>query len=217
MADVMTFTSLRNELADAFERGQSSAIDPITYDEIPRCINRAERRIARDIKVQGLQETATGSFADGVAVVTKPTRWRQTISMNFGNGSGNNVRNILLPRSYEYITTIYPNRTTEGTPRFYADYDVDHWLIGPTPDAAYPFEVLYYAIPALLDDSNSTNWLTEVMPDVLLNAASRELAMFLKNGQRANEFEALYKSGLQGVSAEDGQKAIDRTIVRKGS
>ena len=213
----MTFTSLRDELSDAFERGQSSTSDPLVYAEIPKCINRAERRIARDIKVQGLQETATGAFATGVSVVDKPTRWRQTISINFGNGTGNNVRNVLLPRAYEFLTTVYPNRTVTGTPRYYADYDVDHWLIGPTPSAASPFEVLYYAIPAFLDETNETNWLTEVMPDVLLNAASRELAVFLKSDQRAVAFEGLYKAGLVGVTKEDAEKAIDRTTVRKGA
>lgn len=217
MADVMTFTTLRDELSDAFERGQSSTSDPLVFNEIAKCINRAERRIARDIKVQGLQETVTGSFASGVSVVAKPTRWRQTISINFGNGTGNNVRNVMLPRAYEFVTTVYPNRTTTGTPRYYADYDVDHWLIGPTPDAAYPFEALYYAVPAFLDDSNPTNWLTEVMPDVLLNAASRELAVFLKADARAASFEGLYKAGLGGVSKEDAEKAIDRTTVRKGA
>jgi len=217
MADVMTFTSLRSELADAFERGQSSTVDPIVWDEIPRCINRAERRIAREIKVQGLQETAAGSLTANVAVVAKPTRWRQTISINFGSGSGNNTRTVLLPRSYEYLMTIYPNRTTVGTPRFYADYNVDNWLIAPTPTLTAPFEVLYYAVPAFLDESNTTNWLTEVMPDVLLNAAMRELAVFLKNDQRAAGLENLYQMGLKGVSAEDAQKAIDRTIVRKGA
>jgi hypothetical protein len=217
MADVMTFATLRADVADYLERGQSEAADAVFYPQIEKCINRAERRIARDLKIQGLQATATSAFVNGTAVYAKPSNWRQTISINFGSGSGNNTRNVLQSRNYEFLTTIYPNRTSTGTPRFYADYDVDHFIIFPTPSAAAPFEILYYAQPDLLDENNGTNWLTENAPHLLLYAALSEGALFLKMIDKAQAYEQVYTQHLQGVQVEDIQKAIDRAAVRRSA
>lgn len=172
----MTFTTRRGELTDAFECGQPEADDPIVYEKIPRCINRAEWRIAYDLKVQGHQEAAVSSFTAGTAVYQKPGNWLRTISVNVGSGAGNNTRAILLPRSYEFVRTIYPDQTATGVPRWCADYGGDHWLIGPTPAASSPFEVIYYGLPEMLGEANQSNWLAEKIPHVLFNAAMFELA-----------------------------------------
>lgn len=99
MAQTMTFTTLRGELADAFERGQSETTDPVVYEKIPRCINRAERRIAFDLKVQGQQQAVVSAFVSGTPVVQKPGNWLRTISLNFGSCAGNATRTIIYPRA----------------------------------------------------------------------------------------------------------------------
>jgi len=217
MAEITNFNSLKAELADAWERGQSATTDPIVYENLGRIINRAERRIAYDIKVQGNQKIVTSSFASGTAVVTKPSDWLRTVSINFGSGTGNNTRNIIYPRSYEFIRSICPDETATGTPRWYADYDLEHWLIGPTPSASSPFEVIYYALPELLDDANQTNWVSESVPHILFAACMVEMAMFLKDDQRAAGLLSVYKDSLGAMAREDIQKVVDRAATRKAA
>lgn len=217
MAEVTTFNSLREELADAFERGQDASADPIVYENMGRIINRAERRIAYDVKVQGYQKVATSSFASGTAVVDKPGDWLRTISINFGSGTGNNTRNMIYPRSYEYIRSICPDETSTGTPRWYADYDLEHWLIGPTPSASSPFEVIYYGLPELLDDANQTNWVSETIPHILFAACMVEMAIFLKDDQRAAGLLNIYKESLGNLAKEDIQKVVDRAATRRAA
>lgn len=217
MAEVTTFTSLKAELADAMERGQDATSDPIVFENMGRIINRAERRIAYDIKVQGYQKTATSAFTSGTAVVVKPGDWLRSISMNFGSGTGDNTRNFLFPRSYEFLTSIYPDRTSTGTPRYYADYDLEHWLIGPTPSASSPFEIVYYGLPQLLDDANQSNWVSETIPHILFNACMVELALFLKDDQRAAGLLQIYKDTLGALAREDVQKVVDRAATRRAA
>lgn len=214
MAEVMTFTSLWEELADAFERGQNEVDDEVVYQNRGRIINRAERRIAYDLKVQGYETTAIAAFTINSPVVSKPGNWLRTVSINFGSGSGNNTRNFLFPRAYEFLRTVYPNDTTTGTPRFYADYDLENWLIAPTPSAASPFEVKYYGLPELLDDANQSNWLTEVVPHILFAACGVELSMFLKDDNRAAGLLNIYKESLGALAREDVQKITDRSAKR---
>ena len=84
MPAATTYTSLQDDVRLYLERG--SAADTTVFAMIPRWIGLAERRIARELKIQGFQQTVTGLLAGGTAVYDKPDRWRETISVNVGSG-----------------------------------------------------------------------------------------------------------------------------------
>lgn len=212
MPAAMTYTSLKSDVRNYLERG--SVTDPIVFEQIPRLITLGERRIARELKIQGFQTVVVTNMQANLAVYAKPDRWRDTISINIGTGAGNNNRTPVFPRSYEYIRNYWPNETNTGTPAFYADYDYSHWLFGPTPDAAYPMEILYYELPPLLDDATETNWLTEFAPNVLLYAALVEATPFVKDDQRVQLWQGYYDRALSALNGEDLQKILDRASVR---
>jgi hypothetical protein len=101
-------------------------------------------------------------------------------------------------------------------PLYYADYDYQHWIFAPTPNAKdLPFEALYWQLPPLLDDANQTNWLTEYAPNLLLYAALLESAPFLKDDGRINTWQGLYDRALQALNGEDIRKIVDRQLVRQ--
>jgi hypothetical protein len=214
MVQTTTFTTLQEDIRRYLERGFTLASDAIVYEQIPRLINLAERRIARELKVQGLINVVTSSLQPGLAVYPKPDRWRSTVSFNFGSGDQNNEYNQLFPRDYEYVRSYWPDRTQTGFPLFYADYDYSNWIIAPTPDAAYPFEVLVYQLLPLLDDSNQTNWLTEYAPQVLLYATLLEATPFLKNDDRIPVWQQMYDRSTQALNGEDLSKILDRSARR---
>ena len=74
-----------------------------------------------------------------------------------------------------------PNPSTTGSPRFYASFDVDNFIVAPTPDSSYSVELHYYYRPASLttDDSGST-WISTNAPDALLYASLVEAYTFMK-------------------------------------
>ena len=211
MAQTTTFTTLKEDIRRYLERGFTLASDAIVYEQIPRLINLAERRIARELKVQGLINVITSTMSPGLAVYPKPDRWRTTVSFNFGIG---NEYNQLFPRSYEYVRSYWPDRSQTDVPLFYADYDYNNWIISPTPDQAYPFEVLIYQLPPLLDDANQSNWLTEYAPQVLLYASLLEATPFLKNDERIPVWQQMYDRAAQALNGEDLSKILDRSARR---
>jgi hypothetical protein len=215
MATTMTFTTLQEDVRRYLERGNSYASDPVVYEQIPRLINLAERRISRELKVQGFINVVTGTLAVGQAVYPKPDRWRDTVSVNIGTGAQNNTRKVVFSRAYEYLLSYWPDRTATEEPIFYSDYDYDHWLIAPTPDAEYPFEILYYEIPPLLDDVVQTNWLTEYAPQLLLYGTLLEATPFLKNDERIPVWQSMYDRAAAMLNGEDLAKILDRSAVRK--
>lgn len=215
MPTTMTFETLKDDVRRYLERGGSMASDPIVYEQIPRLINLAERRIARELKVQGMIVPILAELVAGQCVYDKPDRWRDTVSMNIGTGTALEDRKVLFPRSYEYLRTYWPGEDSRGEPVFYADYDYNHWLIAPTPDAAYPLEILFYQLPALLDDTVQTNWLTEYAPQLLLYGTLMEATPFLKADDRIPIWQSMYDRAAAMLNGEDLAKILDRSAVRK--
>jgi hypothetical protein len=215
MATTMTFTTLKQDVQRYLERGNTLASDPIVFEQIPRLINLAERRIARELKVEGFINVVTGTLSAGQSVYPKPDRWRDTVSINIGTGATLNNRKILFSRVYEYLRSYWPNALETDTPLFYSDYDYSHWLLAPTPDAEYPFEILYYELPPLLDESVQTNWITEYAPQLLLYGTLVEATPFLKNDERIPVWQSMYDRAAAMLNGEDLAKILDRSAVRK--
>lgn len=218
----MTFQSLQNDIQSYLERGTPA--DPLVYNQLPELINFAERRIATELKICGFIVAATFTMQATVAVIAKPDRWRQTVSMNVGTTPvGTAPRQQMYSRSYEYIRSYWPDETqtnttvygVAGPPKFYADYNYQNILVAPTPDAAYPAEIIYYEQPALLDNTNNTNWITQYQPNLLLYSTLLECAPFLKNDTRIPVWQSMYDRIAAVVNAQDTDKIIDRNVTRQ--
>tara|TARA_R110002126_G_scaffold203064_6_gene350408 strand:- start:12924 stop:13568 length:645 start_codon:yes stop_codon:yes gene_type:complete len=212
MAVSMTYNSLLKDLRAYLERG--TIVDTTVFEQLPSLINLAERQLAQELKILGFVQNVTDTLAIGQSVIPKPDRWRETISINFGVGV-TQVRTPLFARSYEYIRRYWPDEDLTAQPKFYADYDYYNWLIGPSADAAYPFEVNYWELPALLDAVNQTNWTTDFAPNALLHGALLQATPFLKNDERIPTWQAIYDRDLGILQQQDLSRIIDRNVTRE--
>lgn len=208
-ASVMTYDSLVENIQSYLERS-----DAATLDKIPLFIMLAEQVIASQIKFLGNLTVNTSTMTAGQNVIDKPARWHKTVSMNI---TVDGARQPVLIRKYEYLREYWPNPTLEGTPVFYCDYDYTHWMVAPTPDAAYNFEVLYYERVQPLDSSNQTNWFTIYAPQALLYGSLLQAMPFLKNDDRVPMWQGQYKLIMDILTAEDKLRIADRQAVANDS
>ena len=204
-ASVMTYTSLVENIQSYLERD-----DTATVDKIPLFIMLAEQIIASQIKFLGNLTVNTSTMTASTSIIDKPARWHKTVSMNITVAG---ERQPVLLRKYEYLREYWPNATSTGTPVFYSDYDYTHWLVAPTPDAAYAFEVLYYERIQPLDSANQTNWFTIYAPQALLYGSLLQAMPFLKNDERMTMWKANYDQIMQTLMAEDKLRIADRQAV----
>lgn len=207
MSYAMTYASLLQDVRRYLERGFTAESDAIVYEQLPRLVTLGERRIARELKIMGFIRPVQTQLQVGVAAYRKPDRWRDTISMTVDGVP-------IFARSYEYCRNYWPDETQTGTPEFYADYDYQHWLITPTPNAVQTLEILYYQQPALLGEDTQTNWLTEYAPDLLLYATLLEATPFLKKDERIQTWQAMYDRAAAAISGEDLKRIMDRAANR---
>ena len=205
-APIMTYDSLVNDLLTYPDREDAPYID-----QVPRLIMLAENRIASEVRGLGYIRYATAAFAIGTPVYVKPSRWRQTISLQYVNNV--NKRATLFPRTLEFCRTYWPQGISQTrAPKYYADYDYEHFLIAATPDGAYPFELAYHEKPLELSMSNQTNWTTQYNPQVLLYASLMEAAIWRKRWDEAKTFEEQYNRAAQTLVREDQIRESDRSI-----
>lgn len=208
----MTFSSLVDDIKRYVERGSED--DEAVIIQIPRIINNTERDLATRLQVQGYQGTYVSQMQAQSPVLAKPEGWRTTVSINYGQGVDNNRRKTMRLRSLDYLRALYPNQLDYGTPEFYADYDIDHWWVAPTPSRSFPFEALVYRLPPLLSPSNQTNYLTTYVPNLILFASLANMEAFLRNDSRVPGWVAQAKEIFDSVNAEDLRRMVDRGQLR---
>jgi len=170
----------------------------------------AEQNLAAQIKLLGNLMVNTSTMVIGQATIDKPARWRKTVSMNI---TVSGQRQPVLLRKYEYLREYWPDPALTDVPKFYADYDYTHWIVSPTPDTAYAFEVLYYERPQPLDSSNQSNWFTQYAPQALLYGSLLQAMPFLKNDGRTAMWQQQYDSILMALKTEDVTRIGDRQTM----
>ncbi len=208
MPFVLTYDSLLTTVSDYLERD-----DLLT--KIPIFIMLAEKKTARILKAQLAQVAVTDALTISNPVVTKPQRWVETISFTIETPDGIVV---LKERTRETIQSMYPVMTDTDVPKYYAEWQENYYYLGPTPDAAYDFELMMYQQPPSLDVTNQTNYLTDNAPDLLLYSTLLEAEGYLKNDERLPVWKAARDEILQAYGVLDTRRQSDRQQnARKGA
>lgn len=198
----MTYDSLAADISSYLER-----TDTATVQKIPTFIMLAEQVIATELKFLGNLNVSTSQMVAGQAIIQKPARWRKTVSMNV---TVNGQKKPVLLRKYEYLREYWPDVTQTDVPVYYCDYDYEHWLVAPTPNLDYDFEVLFYQRVQPLSSSNQTNWFTVYAPQALLYGSLLQAMPFLKNDDRIPMWQQQYTAIMQTLKSEDVQRVGDR-------
>lgn len=209
VAAVMTYDSLVNDIQTYLER-----TDTQTLEKIPQFIMLAEQIIASEIKFLGNLQVVESTLVKGENVIPKPARWRKTVSMNVTVAG---KRRPILLRTYEYIREYWPDPALEDAPLYFCDYDYEHWLVGPTPDDDYSYEVLYYQRVQPLDSANQSNWFTQYAPQAMLYGTLLQAMPFLKNDERMPMWQQNYSQIIEVLKTENVTRAADRQAIVRDS
>lgn len=209
MAVEMTYASLVTDISSYLER-----TDTATLEKIPTFIMLAEQVISSEIQFLGNLTVVTSTMTVGEPIIVKPARWRKTVSVNLVKSS---QRQPVFLRKYEYLRNYWPNASQTDTPIYYCDYDYTHWLVAPTPDLAYNYEILYYERVQPLDVTNQTNWFTQYAPQAMLYGSLLQAMPFLKNDERIPMWQAQYDKVIATLKTEDVARIGDRQAVVRDS
>lgn len=207
---ILTYTTLVENMKNYAERGTDT--DTRYNDNIPVMIARAENRLAMRLKTMLTRPTINDTLTPGNPTLTKPSYWRNTVSMMVAYGTGFVLQQPMWPRTKEFIQTYWPNPATTGVPRFYGDYDENHWILGPTPALAYPVQYVVDQSPVPLSAENQTNLYTIKAPIVLQAACFLESDIFLKNWDNMGAREKDFEASVADLTGEKLRLLTDRSM-----
>lgn len=175
----MNYTELVTAIQDYTENYEATFVT-----QIPTFVKQAENRIYRALLLPEFRKNAAGTTSSGNRYLARPSDYLSTFSIAVINGDGDYT--YLLDKDMNFMREAYPNPNTAGTPRFYAQYDGDgadaptgRFLLGPTPDDDYGYEMQYYYDPPSIV-TEGTSWLGTNAPTALLYGALVEAYVFMK-------------------------------------
>ena len=148
-------------------------------DDIDTFIQQTEQRIYNAIQLPAIRKNVTGSVTTGNKYLTCPSDWLATFSL--AAVSTGNEYTYLLDKDVNFIRESFPDTDAAfyGVPQYYAQFDQDTFILGPTPDAAYSMELHYYYYPESIVTAN-TSWLGDNFDSVLLYGSLLEAYTYMK-------------------------------------
>jgi len=197
MSVVMTYDSLVANIIDYMERDDADFVAAI-----PGMIALAESSIAAELRSYIQLIVVETNLAQNQTVLTKPARWRKTVSMKV-NGQP------MLIRSQDYVSQ-YLAESSASQPLYYAEYDFSNWNFAPAPDTSYPVEIIYYAEIQPLDEQNQQNLWTSVAPQAMLFGSLLQAQGYLKALDKLPVWKSYYTDAINALKKEDDLRRVDR-------
>ena len=174
--------------------------------EVQNFVERAELRMTRDLDTYGTVLWAQTTLIVGDPFVTKPSVALVVKSLNIMDGG---QRYQLLLRTNEWVYNYWPDRTSVGRPKYWANWGRPNVLIAPAPASSSLAELEYVARPATLSTANGTNYFTDYCWNALFCGTMIEAMMFQKDYQSAAQWEARYQQEVNILNNEGRRNRRD--------
>jgi len=171
-----TYSELKTTIQNYVDSSETTFVNTLNT-----IIEQGEERILKGVWLDNFKKNVTGTATSGTPYLGMPTDFLAPFSLSVIDSDTYyflNLKQVSFMRSYKPTTT----GSVTGRPKYYAEFDSDSFIIAPTPDSNYTFELHYFYRPASLTaagDSGST-WLSTNAPIALLYACLTEAAIFLK-------------------------------------
>lgn len=200
-----TFTTLKTAIQDYTQNTESTFVT-----NLPTLIVQAENRIIKSVELPNFRQNVTGTLTSGNPYLSTPSDYLYPFSLAVLDSSNN--YDYLLNKDVSFIREAYPTASTTGSPKFYAQFDDDTFIVAPTPDANLTVELHYFYIPeSITVASSGESWLGTNATEALLYASLVEAYTFMKGEPDilAN-YEKRFQEALQRLTLEsDGYNRKD--------
>ena len=169
-------------------------------EQINRFIKQSEQKIYNSVQILALKKNVVGSLTLNNQYMRVPTDWLADFSLAVIHPT-TGAYSYLLSKDVNYIREAFPNPTSTGSPTHYALFSDVSFIVGPTPDQNYSFELHYKYRPASLTTTSGTDttWLSLNAPDALLYGTLVEAATFLKVPEEVAQYEQRFVQAINSL------------------
>ena len=220
MATHYTYATLTTAIRAYTEVDNDPAVTAtvLTQTVIDEFIMAAEHRINTELPMDSDRKVQEGTLVADDNTINSPAGALFIRGVEVFNTAKTTEEGTWLEKKDQTYLTEYVGKLTgpegdltaqdvTGLPKYYAmfggatgltDSTSGGLYLAPTPDANYKFRIYYNAMPVALSGSNTTTYLSNYMPQILLYACLVEAFGFLKGPMdMLTLYENKYKTGIQ--------------------
>ena len=184
-----TYAQLKTAIQDYTENTETSFVN-----NLPVFIRAAEERILKTVQLNLFRRNQSATLTSSNPYLNAPSDFLAPYSLSYTDGSGD--KNFIEFKDVNFVQAFNPDVSDTGAPRFYAQFDIDNFIVAPTPNSNYAVELHYFYRPASLTAGadSGTTWLSENAELSLLYGALVEAYIYMKGEQ---DVMALYNQRFQ--------------------
>ena len=189
----------------------------LTTAVLENIILNAQYRIMRDIPIDADRKIAQDNLVASQEHANLPAGALFVRAVQVADSTSDFNNPIFLQKRDVTFLDEFNNSRATGRPKYYAmkggatgntNTTSGAILLSPIPDATYVFKIHYNAMPATLESSNTTNFISLNFPNGLLYASLVETYGFLKG---PSDMLALYEQKYK----EEVQKFANEQVGRR--
>ena len=195
----MNYTQLTSAIKGFAENDFPATVGSFTSaEQIARFVQLADQRIYNMVQLPAIRKNVTGTMTVGNKYLSTPSDWLSTFSLAVIDAA--NEYHYLLNKDVNFIRESYPDTDSAffGKPQYYAVFDDNTFILGPTPDTSYNSELHYFYYPTSIVTAG-TSWLGTNFDSALLYGALLEAALFMKTDA---DTMTMYKARYDDAMAE---------------
>jgi|TARA_R100001244_G_scaffold43634_1_gene39161 hypothetical protein len=169
-----TLTTLESAIKEYLDSAETTFTNNLS-----NFIKSTEERILKSVDLPVFRKNVTGTSTSGTPYLGSPTDFLSPFSLAVISSS---TYSYLWFKHVTFIRDYTPAEATTGLPVYYAVFDDDTFILAPTPDDTYTFELHYKYRPASLTAgaSDGTTWLSTNAMNAMLYGSLMEGGTFLK-------------------------------------
>lgn len=154
--------------------------EPSFVANIPNFVRRAEQYIYNAVQMPAARQNQVGATTPAEPYLEAPNGFLAVNALSIRDVNG--ITQFLKPKDVEFVREAFPDPTDMGPPRYYAIFDNNTFILGPTPDDAYPVEIHFYGYPPSIVVAGNS-WIGDNYDSALLYGALVEAAVYTKAEQ----------------------------------
>ena len=167
-----TYTTLTQAIKDYTENNETTFSNNIAL-----FVRTTEQLILRTIQLPDFRKNVTGTLTSGNQYLSVPSDFLYPYSLAYDNSG----YNFLIFKDVNFIRELYPVASTTALPKYYAQFNEDSFIIGPTPNSSYTVELHYFYEPeSITVASDGTSWIGNNADNALLYGSLLQAYIFMK-------------------------------------
>ena len=169
-----TLATLKTAIQDYTDNSETSFVT-----NLPNFIKGAEEKIFKSVYLDYFRKNVTSAFTSSDPYLTVPSDYLASFSLQITTSGS---EKFLLQKDVNFIREYTPASSTTGVPKYYSRFDVDNFIVSPTPDSNYALELHYYYRPASITAGadGGTTWISTNAPFALLYGSLIEAYYYMK-------------------------------------